>query len=131
MEDSVAPSIRVVIINSRPLVLVMVFIIAKYSKMANRKKMNPVKASARFKEKNAEPKETSVNSMMGRSKGVDRNLILPSIIVFMLNIRILRETVTHKRICLGSVKGSVVKVRKKSGRKNKNAPSINTLAFSR
>jgi hypothetical protein len=99
--------------------------------MANRRKINAVKASARFMEKIEDPRAARVKRMTGRSKGVARNLILASIIVFMLKRRIARLTVAHKRICLGSINGSVVMLKKNRGKKNRNAPSINTLVFSR
>lgn len=109
----------------------MVFIITKYNKMANRKKINAVKASARFTENIDEPREAIVRRMRGRSKGVVRNLILPSIIVFIQKRIIAKLTIAHRRICFGSINGSVVMLRKNKGKKNKNAPSINTLVFSR
>lgn len=96
-----------------------------------KKKMNAVMVSARFKEKIDEPRVASVKRMMGRSKGVARNLIFPSMIVFMPKMRTVNPTVVHRRICLGRMKGSVVVLRKNKGKKKRNAPSINTLAFSR
>ena len=129
--ERVAPRTKAIMINSRVLAFVTEFIITKYSRMANRKKINAVKASARFKEKIDDPREARVRRMIGKSKGVLRNLILPSIIVFTPKRRTLKLTVAHRRICFGSIKGSVVVLKKAKGKKNKNAPSINILVFSR
>ena len=91
--------------------------------MAKRSGTKAISESKRFTAKIEERKTNKANSIIGRSKKVLRNLTDPSIVILPTKIKSEARTTVPKRICLGSIKKSVVKLTNKIGKAKNRSPN--------
>jgi len=107
-----------------------VFVIKKNSRVVKRNGIYAVRASRRFRDKRDEISANMARRSTGISKGVVRNLILPSIMVRTPKRIANMLTEADRRICLGRINASVFMLKKSRGRRSRVSPMIKRLVFS-
>src|SRR5260221_266840 len=80
----------------------------------NKNGTNEIRLSMRLTEKSAERKIKKVKSITGKSKGVLRSFVFPSMSIFTPHKTKETTVIISKRICLGKTKTSEVTVLKRN-----------------
>ena len=125
IEATTAPALRDPISQKNDFLLRTKFTITKKDRIAKRKGTKEISESNQFTAKKLDRETLKITRINGRSKTVLLSLTARSMIILRLKITSAIITTAPVRICLGSIKKSVVRVTKRIGRPRNRANNKN------